>query len=88
VIQLLVPTNYHTTTFAKFKARALQYAIENSTARSEDWIIHLDEETMVTPDAVPHILHHCLREHQLCLEGQQRYGKIGQVRGQETPKTF
>jgi len=78
VIQLLVPTNYHTTTFAKFKARALQYAIENSTARSEDWIIHLDEETMVTPDAVPHILHHCLREHQLCLEGQQRYGKIGQ----------
>eukprot|EP00976_Prorocentrum_cordatum_P070493 1179955-Prorocentrum_minimum.AAC.4 len=33
---------------------------------------------MVTPNAVPHILHHCLREHQLCLEGQQRYGKIGQ----------
>ncbi|KAK3288881.1 hypothetical protein CYMTET_3660 [Cymbomonas tetramitiformis] len=78
VIELLTPAEYQTSTGAKFKARALQCAIETSTARPQDWVIHLDEETKFGEDAVPHILHHCLTEHMLVESGVQKYGKIGQ----------
>jgi hypothetical protein len=33
--------DYSCPTGAKYKARALQYAIENSPARDCDWIVHL-----------------------------------------------
>jgi egghead protein (zeste-white 4 protein) len=46
--EIVVPENYQPACdgeLTRFKARALQYAIENSTAQDDDWIVHLDEET-------------------------------------------
>jgi len=43
--ELLLPKNYAPVGGAKFKARALQYAIEASAAEPGDWIVHLDEGT-------------------------------------------
>ncbi|KAK3256672.1 hypothetical protein CYMTET_34206 [Cymbomonas tetramitiformis] len=78
VTEILTPSNYSTSTGAKFKARALQFAIENSAAGPQDWVIHLDEETKLDAAAVPHIYHHCATEHELTMSGAQQYGKIGQ----------
>ncbi|KAJ9436180.1 Beta-1, partial [Diplonema papillatum] len=40
VTEIVVPTAYATPTGAKFKARALEYAIHNSSCTREDWIVH------------------------------------------------
>lgn len=55
----LVPADYQTPHGAKFKARALQYMLERRTARlagDEDrhniWVLHLDEESTLTPQAL------------------------------------
>lgn len=45
--ELLLPTNFAPVGGAKFKARALQYAIEASAAEPGDWIVHLDEGMFV-----------------------------------------
>lgn len=39
---------------AKFKARALQFCLEDDVniLRDEDWIVHLDEETLLSENAV------------------------------------
>lgn len=52
--QLIVPKYYKTSTGAMFKARALQYALEPgiSPVSSGDYIVHLDEETIITRNAV------------------------------------
>ena len=49
---ILVPSDYQTKHGAKYKARALQYALEASPARPQDWIVHLDEETRFTEDTI------------------------------------
>uniref|UniRef100_A0A0G4FMP8 Glycosyltransferase 2-like domain-containing protein n=1 Tax=Chromera velia CCMP2878 TaxID=1169474 RepID=A0A0G4FMP8_9ALVE len=69
---VLVPSEYQTAEKSKFKARALQYALEYSSRRQvaggdledateeiqdEDIIVHLDEETKITPQALQGILH-------------------------------
>lgn len=43
-----------TKTNAKFKARALQYCLEHNVTnlRDEDWVVHLDEETLLTLNSV------------------------------------
>lgn len=52
--QLVVPSDYQTRTGARFKARALQFALEeeNNLLGDKDWIVHLDEETILTEDVV------------------------------------
>jgi egghead protein (zeste-white 4 protein) len=40
-----VPSGYQTLNGTKFKARALQYAVEHSTVPDDAWLVHLDEET-------------------------------------------
>jgi egghead protein (zeste-white 4 protein) len=52
--ELVVPTYYKTKTGAKYKARALQYSLEQnmSLLKSSDWVVHLDEETLVTKSSV------------------------------------
>src|SRR6185437_13889050 len=50
----VVPSSYETPHHTRFKARALQYALERRTPVPEpyNWILHLDEESMVTPSAI------------------------------------
>ena len=58
VKEIIVPDEYCTSTGAKFKARALQYALEPNVSQisDEDWIVHLDEETIITKSAIIGIL--------------------------------
>jgi len=56
--ELVVPTSYKTSTGAKFKSRALQYCLESEVncLQDDDWIVHLDEETLLTENVVSGIL--------------------------------
>ena len=78
VRELVVPKEYQTSTGAKYKARALQYAIEHSAAKEDDWIVHLDEETRFDAETVRHILHHCVTESDAIQRDEKKYGNIGQ----------
>ena len=53
---IFVPKNYRTFNLSKFKARALQYAVEYRRSRGEItekyWIYHLDEESIVGEDTL------------------------------------
>ncbi|HWG55986.1 MAG TPA: glycosyltransferase family 2 protein [Gaiellaceae bacterium] len=48
----VVPQGYRTRRASRFKARALQYALEQSTLPDNGWIVHLDEESHITPSLV------------------------------------
>ncbi|MHB8449916.1 MAG: glycosyltransferase family 2 protein [Mycobacteriales bacterium] len=48
----VVPSDYATPHGALYKARALQYALERSGLPDSAWILHLDEESQVTPSLV------------------------------------
>ncbi|KHJ77369.1 hypothetical protein OESDEN_23011 [Oesophagostomum dentatum] len=58
VREVVVPTSYRTKSGAKFKARALQYCLEDDVniLQNNDWIVHLDEETLLTTNAVSSFL--------------------------------
>lgn len=60
--EVVVPNNYRTKTGALFKARALQYCLEdeNNILGDNDWIVHLDEETIMTENAVRGIINFVL----------------------------
>jgi egghead protein (zeste-white 4 protein) len=49
---LLVPREYRTEHGARFKARALHYALEASPIGPTTWLFHLDEETHLTPSVI------------------------------------
>lgn len=48
----LVPTDYKTAHGAKYKARALHYATEQRPAAKNTWVLHLDEESVITEQLV------------------------------------
>ncbi|CAG5117574.1 unnamed protein product [Candidula unifasciata] len=54
VREVVVPVSYKTRNDTLFKARALQYALEPEVniLGPSDWIIHLDEETLLTEESV------------------------------------
>lgn len=54
VREVVVPPDFRPKNGSLFKARALQYCLEPGvdTLGDEDWIVHLDEETLLTEDAV------------------------------------
>ena len=56
--EIVVPSGYQTKRNTLFKARALNYCLENEVNRlsSNDWIVHLDEETILTKAALYGIL--------------------------------
>ena len=58
VREIVVPDEYRTPAGTKFKARALQYALEPyvDILNDDDWIVHLDEETIVTNSSLIGIL--------------------------------
>jgi beta-1,4-mannosyltransferase len=52
--EVIVPDSYRTKTGARYKSRALQYALEEDVnlLSGDDWIVHLDEETLLTQNSV------------------------------------
>ena len=52
--QIVVPSEYRSKTGALFKSRALQYCLESGVYDCDDstWIVHLDEETLLTERSV------------------------------------
>ena len=58
VREIVVPDTYRTKTNCMYKSRALQYALEDDVnlLNDDDWIVHLDEETILTESSVRGIL--------------------------------
>ncbi len=54
---IVVPKGYETPRGTRFKARALQYALEHSDLPSDAWILHLDEESRVDASTVVGVRH-------------------------------
>lgn len=56
--QTVVPSGYATRKGSLYKARALQYALEEgvNALGDDDWIVHLDEESLLTANSVKGIL--------------------------------
>lgn len=59
--EIVVPSSYRTKSGALYKSRALQYALEDDVnlLNDDDWIVHLDEETIITEQAMRGILNFC-----------------------------
>lgn len=59
---ITVPKDYSTPNNAKYKARALHYAIEqrekNNENNKDTWVYHLDDESMITKQGLLSILDH------------------------------
>jgi len=48
----LVPKDYKTPNGAKYKARALHYATEQRPVSRTSWVLHLDEESVITEELI------------------------------------
>jgi hypothetical protein len=61
-VTVTVPKDYSTFNHAKYKARALQYAVEQREKKGENtsdfWIYHLDDESMITKQGLMSVLDH------------------------------
>ncbi|RVE45088.1 hypothetical protein evm_010276 [Chilo suppressalis] len=70
VREVVVPSEYQTKTGALFKSRALQYCLEDDVniLTESDWIVHLDEETLLSPNSIRGILN-------FVLDGQHQFGQ-------------
>jgi len=70
VVETVVPNSYKTQSGALFKARALQYCLEDgiNTLSDSDWIVHLDEETLLTENAIKGILN-------FIIDGKHHFGQ-------------
>jgi egghead protein (zeste-white 4 protein) len=76
-VTITVPQNYVTANNAKYKARALQYAVEQREKNSENtadiWIYHLDDESMITKQCLLSILDHADNNREPIAEGLITY---------------
>ena len=56
--EVVVPKEYETKSGAKFKGRALQYAIELNASNlgDDDWVLHLDEESLLTKSSIEGVI--------------------------------
>jgi len=76
-VTITVPQNYSTSNNAKYKARALQYAIEQRKKNKENsddiWIYHLDDESMITKQGLLSILDHADNNREPIAEGLITY---------------
>lgn len=68
--EIVVPTTYKTKSGALFKSRALQYCLEDdvNSLNNNDWIVHLDEETLLTENSVRGIIN-------FVLDGKHPFGQ-------------
>ena len=76
--EIIVPKDYQTSRNAKYKSRALHYAVEASAAGDDDWVVHLDEETRMNHDTVHHVFWHVVKEGGKVERKEKEYGNIGQ----------
>ncbi|GMS92289.1 hypothetical protein PENTCL1PPCAC_14464 [Pristionchus entomophagus] len=70
VREIVVPKSFQSKNGALFKARALQYCLEDGVnrLRDSDYVVHLDEETLLTHDSVYGILN-------FADEGKHQFGQ-------------
>ncbi|XP_047003886.1 beta-1,4-mannosyltransferase egh [Schistocerca americana] len=70
VREVVVPATYRPKSGALFKARALQYCLEDGVniLADNDWVVHLDEETLLTENSVRGILN-------FVLDGKHQFGQ-------------
>jgi egghead protein (zeste-white 4 protein) len=70
VREVVVPPSYVTKSGALFKARALQYCLEQEVniLSDTDWIVHLDEETILTDNSIRGILN-------FVFDGKHQFGQ-------------
>uniref|UniRef100_A0A224XPE3 Putative beta-14-mannosyltransferase egh n=1 Tax=Panstrongylus lignarius TaxID=156445 RepID=A0A224XPE3_9HEMI len=70
ILETVVPVEYKTKSGAMFKARALQYCLEDgvNSLADTDWIVHLDEETLLTDNSIRGILN-------FVLDGKHSFGQ-------------
>lgn len=75
--EIVVPNHYKTKTDARFKARALQYALQDDVNMlgDDDWIVHLDEETLLTKSSMIGILNFLYENKHQIGQGSISYGK-------------
>ena len=68
--EIIVPTRYQSKNHTLYKARALNYCLEPgiNLQADNDWIVHLDEETLVTEASVIGIVN-------FINEGQYSFGQ-------------
>jgi cellulose synthase/poly-beta-1,6-N-acetylglucosamine synthase-like glycosyltransferase len=76
-VTVTVPQNYSTCNHAKYKARALHYAVEQREKKGENtsdiWIYHLDDESMITKQGLLSILDHIDNNREPIAEGLITY---------------
>lgn len=62
--EIIVPTSYKPRRGAMYKARALQYCLESDVniLSDDDYVVHLDEETIMTSDSIRGILNFVLEK--------------------------
>lgn len=70
IYQTVVPSWYQTSTGALFKSRALQYCLEDyvNVLSSNDYIVHLDEETLLSENAAKGIMN-------FVIDGSHHFGQ-------------
>mmetsp|Transcript_79398 Transcript_79398/g.227820 ORF Transcript_79398/g.227820 Transcript_79398/m.227820 type:complete len:974 (+) Transcript_79398:51-2972(+) len=80
VTETLVPSSYKCPNGGKFKARAMHWAIANSTTRlrTTDWLCHLDEETYFDMHTVCAVYQHCQKQNAIVSAGEKVYPDCGQ----------
>ena len=56
--EIVVPVDYQTKSGALYKSRALQHCLEDNinVVNPNDWIVHLDEETIITENSLRGIM--------------------------------
>nr|CAG4651867.1 EOG090X07AI [Triops cancriformis] len=74
--EVVVPAEYRTKSGVLFKGRALQYALEEGVNMLSDcdWIVHLDEETLLTESSVKGIVKFALADKHSFGQGLITYG--------------
>lgn len=70
VREVVVPSEYKTKSGALFKSRALQYCLEDNVniLADTDWVVHLDEETLLTENSIRGIIN-------FVSDGQHHFGQ-------------
>ena len=76
-VTMTVPKDYSTINNAKYKARALHYAVEQREKNGENtddiWVYHLDDESMITKQGLLSVLDHIDNNREPIAEGLITY---------------
>lgn len=77
VRELVVPLDYCPANGCKYKARNLHYAVEDgiNQLKDDDWIVHLDEESQLTKEAIVGIVDFINSNKHHIGQGMITYGK-------------